>query len=314
MKLANFSFYLLLMAMIFAEFGSRFWFFDLFSHFVLQYWVLSLILFLFFSAKKSRRKTLVSATLCLWATVQLGSAVLDRAPKTVVVNRQAQLRIFEFNAEGNPEILNNWLPVHAAGYDVIVLLEATPDFQKLVEVLGKEFPYQALHLENSPFGIAVLSRWEMTQIKKFTFEGELYPQFQLQLKGPEAVGEFTLFAMHVPPPFTPHFEIAHKKLLTDLTDRLQQRKFPALVVGDLNTTSFSDRYQRLMKETGLSDTAGISPWAHSWPSHTINFLSLLGIRIDHCLVSTTFSLVNRERLEDLGSDHLPTKILLQFEK
>jgi endonuclease/exonuclease/phosphatase family metal-dependent hydrolase len=86
------------------------------------------------------------------------------------------------------------------------------------------------------------------------------------------------------------------------------------VVGDLNTTSFSGRYQRLMKETGLNDTAGISPWANSWPSVLLNWVSLLGIRIDHCLVSTTFSLVHRERIEDLDSDHLPTKIILQFEK
>lgn len=312
MRVMSLAFYLLLIAMVFAELGSRFWFFDLFSHFVLQYWVLALVLFIYFAAKKRSRKVLVSAVMCLWATIQLGSAVLDRAPMTKIENKDARIRIFEFNAEGNPEVLSHWLPVHATEYDLIVLLEATPDFQKLVDQLTPQFPHQALNLINSPFGLAVLSRWPIAQTKKFATDSELYPQFNLQVKGPE--GEFTVYAMHVPPPFTPKFEIAHKKILTELSDKLQQRKFPALVVGDLNTTAFSERYERLMRDSGLSDTAGISPWAHTWPSYAVNVFSFFGIRIDHCLVSTTFSLVNRERLEDLGSDHLPTKIVLQFEK
>lgn len=313
MRLLNVAFYALLISMIFTSLGDRFWFFDLFSHFVLQYWVLALVLFFIFVGRRMARKSFIVALLWLWATVELGSAVLDRAPEVEIVNKSNQVRIFEFNTQGNPEIVNHWLPVHAPDYDIVVLLEATPDFKKLIEDLTPHFPHQALHLENSPFGIAVLSRWEIADTKKFMTESEVYPQFNLQIKNPEA-GDFKLYAMHAPPPVSPAFELSHKKILTELTDKLLNRKLPAIVVGDLNTTSFSPRYQRLMKETGLNDTAGISPWAHSWPSMTLNFVSLLGIRIDHCLVSPTFSLVERKTLEDLGSDHLPVKILLQFEK
>jgi endonuclease/exonuclease/phosphatase (EEP) superfamily protein YafD len=313
MRLLNVSFYLLVIAMVFAALGDRFWFFDLFSHFVLQYWVIALVLFCFCVARLAPRKAFILAVLWLWATIELGSAVLDQAPTVEIVHKLNQVRIFNFNAEGNPEALNHWLPVHAAEFDIIVLLEATPDFKKLIDDLAVQFPYQALHLENSPFGIAVLSRWEIADTKKFMTETEAFPQFNLQIKNPES-GDFKLYAMHIPPPFSPSFELSHKKILTELSDKLQNRKLPAIVVGDLNTTSYSSRYQRLMSDTGLNDTAGISPWAHTWPSMTLNFVSLLGIRIDHCLVSPTFTLVEQQVLEDLGSDHLPVKILLQFEK
>jgi endonuclease/exonuclease/phosphatase (EEP) superfamily protein YafD len=313
MKILNVIFYFVAAGLVFSEFGDRFWFFDLFAHFMLQYWLAAAVLFIVFALRKNRGKAFKSAVLCLWATVHLGSAILDRAPRTKHPHVAHQLRIFEFNTQGNPEVLSHWLPIHAGNFDVIVLLEATPDFQKLVDTLTPQFPYQALGLINSPFGLAVLSRWPIVETKKFSTDAELYPQFQLRLKG-EEVGEFTLFALHAPPPFSSTYEIAHKKILTELSDRLQQRKYPALVVGDLNTTSFSDRYERLMRDTGLNDTAGISPWATTWPSYFVNYLSALGIRIDHCLISTSFSLVERARLEDLGSDHLPTKIILQFEK
>jgi endonuclease/exonuclease/phosphatase (EEP) superfamily protein YafD len=249
----------------------------------------------------------------IYTSALLAVTVEHRAPMVKIPKEDERIRIFEFNSAGNNEILKNWLPVHVQDYDVVVLLEAHSGFQEFLEKLKSEYPFQVAHLENSPFGIAVLSRWEITETKEFETEGGLYPQYALQIKRP-AGDEFLLFALHAPPPFAPQLAEAHEAILGELADKLHQKKFPAIVVGDLNTTASSKRYSKLMKDTNLRDTAGISPWANTWPATLVNFASVLGIRIDHCLVSNSFSIVERERLTDLGSDHLPIKCVVQVEK
>lgn len=313
MRIANFLLALLVLGLGFSALGDSQWFFDLFSHFMLQYAVLGLLLALYFHFKKQRNNAYIAVFALIYACVMLANVVDRRAPMVKIGKESERIRIFNFNAAGNAEVLKNWLPVHTEEFDIIVLLEAGLHFESLLEQLRTTYPYQAVHLENSPFGIAVLSRWEITDNKSFEAEGGSFQQYQLTIKRP--IGdEFLLYALHAPPPFAPQLAEAHEAILGELSEKLHDKKFPAIVVGDLNTTPTSQRFLKLVKNTGLRDTAGISPWAHTWPAATVNWVSLLGIRIDQCLVSNSFSIVERERLTDLGSDHLPVKCVLQVEK
>jgi endonuclease/exonuclease/phosphatase (EEP) superfamily protein YafD len=313
MNVANLLLSLLVLSLGFSALGEGQWFFDLFSHFMLQYAVLALLLVIYYRLKKQRNNTYIAVLAFIYACVMLANVVDRRAPMVKIPKEEERVRIMEFNAAGNAELLKNWLPIHADEFDVVVLLETGLSFEALTDQLKASFPYQALHLENSPFGIAVLSRWEITGNRSFEFEGGSLQQYELKIKRP--VGdEFLLYALHAPPPFAPQLAEAHEAVLGELSEKLHDKKFPAVVVGDLNTTPTSHRFIKLVKNAGLRDTAGISPWANTWPAVTVNLVSLLGIRIDHCLVSNSFSLVERERLTDLGSDHLPIKCVLQMEK
>lgn len=290
------------------------WLLDLFSHWILQYWILSAVLLVYFIWRKSRFKTSLTLLVFIFCSYQMLTVVFHRAPRMNVARPDSQVRILEFNVQGKAETLSNWLPLNAGSFDVAVLLETGLDFQPLVDSLKAEYPYQVLHLENSPFGMAILSRWEVLEKSSFfASEGTVFPQYELLIQAPTG-DRFLLYALHFPPPLAPQLAEAHEVLLGELIERLQAKKYPALVVGGLNLTPYSQNYTRLMKLTGLRDSAGLSPWQHTWPSWTVNLFSPLGIRIDHCLVSTTFSLVSRERLEDLNSDHLPVKCVLQIEK
>jgi endonuclease/exonuclease/phosphatase (EEP) superfamily protein YafD len=317
LRFANFSLGFLVLALGCASLGDRQWFLDLFSHFMLQYWVVALLLLLFFLAKKnamkSKWKVYLSLACLIYTSVLLAVVVGHRAPMVKVPKEEERVRIFEFNTAGNGDILKNWLPIHQKDYDLVVLLEVHAGFQELLEKLKSEYPYQMVHPESSPFGMAVLSRWEIVDTKEFETEGGLYPQYVLQVKRPTG-DEFLLFTLHAPPPFAPQLAEAHDAIFGELAEKLHQRKLPAVVVGDLNTTASSRPYSKLIKDTNLRDTAGISPWANTWPAGFVNFASLLGIRIDHCLVTNSFSIVERERLMDLGSDHLPIKCVIQLEK
>ncbi|MBS1972384.1 MAG: endonuclease/exonuclease/phosphatase family protein [Bdellovibrionales bacterium] len=313
MKIANILLALLVLCMGLSALGESQWFLDLFSHFMLQYAVLALLLAIFYRVKKQKNNTYIALIAFIYACIMLANVVDRRAPMVKIPKESERVRIFEFNTSGNVEVLKNWLPVHAGEFDVVVLLEAGLHFEPLLEQLKSQYPYQATHLENSPFGMAVLSRWEITENKSFESEGGSFQQYELKIKRP--VGdEFLLYALHAPPPFAPQLANAHEAILGELSEKIHDKQFPAIVVGDLNTTPTSHRFLKLVKNTGLRDTAGISPWANTWPALSVNLFSLLGIRIDHCLVSNSFSIVERERLTDLGSDHLPIKCVLQVEK
>ncbi len=313
MKIANILLALLVLCLGLSALGEGQWFLDLFSHFMLQYAVLALLLALFFRAKVQKNSSYIALIAFIYICVQLANVVDHRAPMVKIPKEPERVRIFEFNAGGNAEVLKNWLPLHSGEFDVVVLLEAGLQFDPLLEQLKSQYPYQAVHLENSPFGLAVLSRWEITENKAFESEGGSFQQYELKIKRP-AGDEFLLYALHVPPPVAPQLANAHEAIFGELAEKLHDKQFPAVVVGDLNTTATSQRFLKLLKSTGLRDTGGISPWANTWPALSVNLFSLLGLRIDHCLVSNSFSIVERERLTDLGSDHLPFKCVLQVEK
>lgn len=313
MRIAKTLLSLLIVALACSYFGYKQWFLDLFSHFMFQYAVLALLLAVFFRVKKQQNTSYIALACFVYAGVMLTNVVDHRAPMVRIPNEAERVRVFEFNTAGKTEILKNWLPVHVAEYDIVVLLEAGLGFRDLLEQLKPTFPYQIAHLEDSPFGIAVLSRWEVTDSKEFQTEGGSFPQYEVRLKRPLG-DEFLLYALHAPPPFAPALASAHEAVLGELAEKLNQKKVPAMVVGDLNTTPTSNRFAELLKKTGLRDTVGISPWANTWPAWLVNYVTFLGIRIDQCLVSNTFSIVERERLTDLGSDHLPIKCVLQMEK
>ena len=306
-------FNLIFLAVILSTLGGTFWLFDLFSHFYLQYWIVLVVLINVFIYRGKKFHSYVSGLLLIVVTLELGAAVLNRASMIKIPKESAQVRVFEFNTQGRIDTIEHWLPTHAGSFDVVVLLEAHLHFHEFLEKLKSEYPYQVTHLENSPFGIAVLSRWEITGNNEFQAEGGFYPQYELQIKMPSD-DEFLLYAMHAPPPFAAQLAEAHEVILGELSERVNRKKSPAIVVGDLNTTARSYRFLKLVKDSNLRDTAGISPWATTWPSSLLKISTFLGIRIDHCLVSNSFSLVERERLEDLGSDHMPVVCTVQIEK
>lgn len=313
-RFATFSLVLLILVLGGASLGKSVWVLDLLAHFMLLYWLLALLLLTYFLAKKEKLKSYLSLACVIYTSVLLAQIVLQRAPMAKIPREEGRVRIFEFHAGGNEETVKNWLPIHAPDYDVVVLLEASLGFQELVEKLKAEFPYQVVHLESGPFGMVILSRWEITEAKEFQTEGGAFPQYQLQIHPPSAGDSFLLFAVHAPPPLAPQLAEAHEAILGELAEKLQQKKLPAIVVGNLNTTPGSQRFAELLKKAQLRDTAGISPWANTWPSLLVNYVSILGIRIDHCLVSNSFSIVERDRLGDLGSPHLPLRCVVQLEK
>ncbi len=88
----------------------------------------------------------------------------------------------------------------------------------------------------------------------------------------------------------------------------RQDKREVIVMGDFNTTPWSGRFRKFLKDSTLRNSLrgfGLQPtWHAALPSP-------LMIAIDHCLHSPSIRTINRATGANIGSDHLPVLVELQ---
>jgi endonuclease/exonuclease/phosphatase (EEP) superfamily protein YafD len=109
--------------------------------------------------------------------------------------------------------------------------------------------------------------------------------------------------MHLDWPLMPDAAVIRNLQLPALGQELAACKGPCVVVGDLNTTPWSSHYRDLLNVSGFRDCAAGRGFLPTWHA---GLPVPLRIRIDHCLVNSTVSVVAVEVGASAGSDHLAT--------
>lgn len=105
------------------------------------------------------------------------------------------------------------------------------------------------------------------------------------------------------------FEERNRQLV-GIADYAGELKNRAIVLGDLNVTTWSLYYKKLIRQGKLRNARagfGILP---TWPT----FRPALYIPIDHCLVNRDIQVLNFRRGREVGSDHLPIVVDLLIPK
>lgn len=153
----------------------------------------------------------------------------------------------------------------AADADILALAEIQlhdPGWQPL----RQHYPHGCVHEENSPFALAVFARAPLAACEVRFIED--YPYIRATL----ADGR-TLYAAHPPPPINADLARARIAYLRHLADRLATEK-SALLLGDLNSSPYSQHYRELLRRAGLHTTTrnGLPTWLP------------LGLNLDHALV------------------------------
>jgi endonuclease/exonuclease/phosphatase (EEP) superfamily protein YafD len=82
-----------------------------------------------------------------------------------------------------------------------------------------------------------------------------------------------------------------------------------ILLGDLNTTAWSHAFQKLVKQMDLKDSRKGYGLQITWPS----MMPILGITIDHCLISDTISVLDHKIGPNIGSDHYPVYVEVGME-
>jgi endonuclease/exonuclease/phosphatase (EEP) superfamily protein YafD len=188
--------------------------------------------------------------------------------------------------------------IQAHDPDIIVLEEINARWMRELSGLAATYPHSRVQPREDNFGIGLFSKLPLTE-SEIAYIGDTdVPTILATL----TAGQHPLHivATHPLPPASAAYTQWRNDQLAQLASHVDAAQ-PTLLLGDLNITPWNRHFRKLVKQSGLSDSArgyGVQP---TWPS----FSPLLRIPLDHCLHSPAITIIDRQIGEGVDSDHYP---------
>ncbi|MFC4141244.1 endonuclease/exonuclease/phosphatase family protein [Pedobacter mendelii] len=193
--------------------------------------------------------------------------------------------------------------------DVILLVETNIWWQKQMDSLEGQYPYQIkIPLENT-YGMLLYSKLEFNGgTVKYLVEQDIPSiETEVKLKSGQMV---KLFCLHPQPPVpqeNPRSTERDKEILL-VAKKAKNSKLPVVVMGDLNDVAWSYTTELFGKISGLLDPRRGRGFFNSFNAKYF----FLRFPLDHIFCSPDFSLNSIQRLKSCGSDHFPMCVNLHY--
>lgn len=280
--------------------GRLWWVFELASHFRVQYFFFLLASTFIFLIQSRQREAILAGVFAL-INLSLIVPFYLAAPTVHAGGRIHRALLFNVNTSNRAhEEVRKF--IRSMEPDFMVLVEANQTWVNELRKTEGNYPYSRGIPRGDGFGLVVFSRipFENVEIQSI---GE--PEV------PSLIARFTIdgqpltvIGIHLQSP-TGHVRSEYRnQQLFGLAKVVSSQKGLVMVLGDLNTTSWSPFFRDLLRKTGLRDSRkgfGVQPtWPTTFPP--------LWIPIDHCLVSSRVVVHDRRIGPSLGSDHYPVVV------
>jgi endonuclease/exonuclease/phosphatase (EEP) superfamily protein YafD len=278
---------------------------ELFSHFRLQYFVVSLLLLCAFAYLRSYGYAgalaivaVFNASLVLpWYLADVDGPEVEGTPlKIIHVNvhsaNTGYERLTDFIAKEQP--------------DIVVLQEVNAEWVAGTQGLLAEYPHTYIQPRQGNFGIAAFSRIPFDSITHVDSPPLSYPTIVATIT--VASTPVTLISTHPTIPVNRHLYRARNTQFDSIAELVNQASGDVVLIGDFNASVWDQRFRDFKEATGLRNVRrgfGILP---SWPT----FLPFAMIPIDHALVSKDIGVVDVRTGNNIGSDHLPLIVTLSL--
>lgn len=303
----------LLFCLFFAALANFYWFFDLFSHFIVQYILISAVLAVFLTLSKRRFWAFIASVICVTQIYQL-APYLYKQPQ--VGERYDEVKILQYNVNRNNTNIaemSKWIISHSEDVDIIVLLETNDLWQDAIRRIKWGYPYHIVKDMRGWRNMVVFSRLYIDELEIKQLEDVEAPAIVIRGKTTGYELPFVLYGVHPPPPVSPSLASANKLTLDSAAGHIAKETIGyKILVGDFNMTRFSPNFKHMEEKSGLRDSnfgIGFNAFAFSWPSFLPRFMR---ITIDNILVSDNIVVEKKERGEAMGSDHYPIMTTLKL--
>ena len=285
--------------------ASKWWLFDLFSHFRWHYLAGAIAL----------------AALALWfgppwAAIVLAASVLPhllalhgvRYAPLESASTAASFRLVSANAlwdNRTPERLVDF--IRASRPDVVVLQEGHPNLHPSIERLLDDYP----HVAPSDWrrsDVVILSRFPLSAGESSSYDSGKLKYRVVSARITIGSVPITVIGTHPPVPVSERRWRAQAEALADIGARARAAPGAVLVAGDFNLTAWSPRFRDFQREADLVLARVGGVWPHTWPAASGWFYGgtiFRGFPIDHVLASRRFAVIRVQRGPDIGSDHYP---------
>lgn len=282
---------------------------ELLVHFSFHALIATLVVIPFLWMTKHYRTALVCGFVaaCLmfvvqpWKIIPLGSTSKPDALRVLSWNMYVANEEFDAIVD----VIRNSNP------DILVLIEVRPDFLERASWIKEQYPNFEAIPDSGGGGIGVFCRADSKYSVDFeirNFGTRLRPSIVATLTRPGGSEQIDLVAMHTLSPALPYRAIVRDKQLYKFLDWSQKQANPQCLVGDLNTSPWTQSFLELEKAGFRDSRRGVGNCA-SWPA----WLGWAGIPIDHAMTRGDCAITERKVLStNAGSDHQPIEFKLSF--
>ena len=292
-----------------ASFFGRRPFFELATHFQLQYALASTVCAAALAYGRAWKSALLAVCCAAlgWGQVLPYYYSSAGARGAAGAGREERLVVMFANvAVGNSDYEALLGSVGEVRPDVLALAEVTPEWWAHVQQpLAREYPYAEALPKQGGSGLALFSRLPLEGAEAFDVDDSTHPLMRARVL--TAHSSLMLLVMHPPAPPRARKFAYRVGQFERAAEIMRSESGPRALVGDLNATPWSPYFQDLLLRSGLRDVragAGLLP---TWPAQLPYFLR---IPIDHCLVGEEVRVYSVRTGPRTGSDHLPLVVEL----
>ena len=278
---------------------SFYWLFDLFTHFRMQYLFIALVFAVgFLWVNKSTYVAM--AALVVFINLLYVMPIYTKTPTEMGGTHGKRIKIFYANIlTSNTEYAILLDQILTENPDIVVLQEIDELWLNHLDVLKTDFKDSIEVPSEDNFGTAIYSKIPITDYVIHYWSDFDIPNIEAELNLDGIA--FQMIATHPLPPVNKRYFDARTAHFEATAVAIKATSLPSIVIGDLNTTIWSDKYQILETDTGLTNASNGFGFVPTWST---NFWPLM-IPIDHCLVSDDFKVFDMGTGQGFGSDHLP---------
>lgn len=192
--------------------------------------------------------------------------------------------------------------------DVLLINEPDLAWAKSINRLDEDFPYAIKNPLDNTYGMMLLSKFPLTKsVVNFLVKDDI-PSIFTQITLPSG-SKIDFYGVHPEPPMPGTDTYERDTELLIIGKKIRESKNPTIVAGDLNDVGWSVTSKLFRKYSGLVD-----PREGRGLFNTYNvFVPLFRYPLDHIFYSKEFGLLTLKKLEDIGSDHFPLLIGLNYE-
>ncbi|HAC62539.1 MAG TPA: endonuclease/exonuclease/phosphatase [Cyanothece sp. UBA12306] len=298
---------LTIISLVSYKFGKEF-ILELFSHFQLQYFLLSIILLFFLLSNRPSKFVLIALIFTTINSVHIIPWHLEI--NHTINHKTTNLKLLTFNVhKDNKKYFQTIQFVKKEQPDLVAFIETTPEWHKKLELLGDTWPYICGKYSKYAQELIVYSKQELKDCKIEQFAA--YEKLNISAKLTINKQTISLIVTHPQAPISEQFFAWRNQQLDSMAKYIKNLDKPIIVMGDLNITMWSPYYEKLISSTNLKNARqgfGILP---TWPTQNTyslfpKFLApFLSIPIDHYLISPNIQVVNLKTGPNIGSDHRP---------
>lgn len=192
--------------------------------------------------------------------------------------------------------------------DILLITEPDQIWAASISKLDGYFPHSIKYPLDNTYGIMLLSKLMLTESAVNFLVNDSIPSIFTRITLPSG-NIIDFYGVHPEPPQPGSDTYERDTELLIIAKKIRETGNPTIVAGDLNDVGWSVTSKLFRKYSELVD-----PREGRGLYNTYNVsVPLLRYPLDHIFYSREFGLLTLEKLEDIGSDHFPLLIGLNYE-